>query len=449
MNIALINLSYPNIVRDTLSIPLGLAWISSVLKGQGYNVSCIDLALCPEDINIIEENYFDVICFQLHSEEAYNNSVMQISEIKRENKSIIIVGGITATLFWKQIVKNRHIDFVVIGEGEVTILELLSYIKDSQIDIFNIKGIAFRDGNDIVNTGQRVLIENLDNLPLPDRESFKASDYPQWSIITSRGCPYSCAFCTVPQIWDGKYRFRSSKNVYEEICNLSVKFKMNKFFILDDTFTFKRNNVIELMNLLISDPRDFEWACLSRGDLLDEELIFLLKKAGCTEISIGIESANQDILTKINKNLSLTKTEEAIMLLKKYDIRVRCSYIFGLPFETIQHVENSIDFILKTQPHEVQIYPMFKYTGTEIFSNKEFDIKESTIRDLSGIKKNALNPIFETENLSKEQINSLVRKCIKSLEELGYTWLSSSKNNLQKKYINKVVMTEFAPIQSL
>ena len=450
LKIAMIHPDYQCKVPETLSIPLGLAWISAYLEEFGFRHECYDLALSPQDKKKLTSREYDVICCQLHSIETLEDSLTLLEEIKEMHPTTkIVVGGIVATFLWDELLDRNFVDFVITGEGEKTALELLKNIKESDFSLLKeIRGIAFRHKNRKSFTGHRDFIKNLDDIPLPNRNAFNWREYPQWSIITSRGCPYECSFCTVPRFWRCTVRFRSPENIYYELCKLEQEYGMKKFFILDDTFSSVRRRVRKLMNMIIEGKHDFEWACLTRADCLDRELLNMFKKAGCTEISFGVESANQKTLDFLKKNLKVSQIEKTVSMSKKIGFRVRCSFIFGLPNEKEEDVVRTINFILRMEPHEVQIYPLFPYPGTPIFQNPEKYGTVISSPDFRTWRKNALNPIAETEYLSRENIIDLVNFCIEQLKKRGYIWIPG--DNKPKKYpIEKCVMTEFSPIQAL
>jgi radical SAM superfamily enzyme YgiQ (UPF0313 family) len=450
LRVALVQPNYQNKVFESLSIPLGLAWLSAYLKNNGFEVTCYDLALSPQSVKFLFNGEYDVMGFQLHSMESLKESLALNKKIKAKHPAIkTVVGGYAATFLWNELLDENFIDVAVIGEGEITMVELLKIISDyDPLELEKIKGIAFRDKNQKRFTGYRELIKNLDDIPFPDRESFDWKSYPQCSVITTRGCPYRCAFCTVPRFWQGKTRFRSPENVYKELCELEQNYHITRFFILDDSFSLIKSRVKKLMSAIIKGKHDFEWACLTRADCVDKEVLELFKKAGCTEISFGVESANQETLNFLNKDIEVSQIERTIKLTKKMGIRVRCSFIFGLPNETKDDVLNTIDFIVKTEPEEVQIYPLIPYPGTLIFQHpEEYGIKILS-SDFSTWRKDAQNPIIETEHLSKKQITNLVRLCVERLKERGYVWIPGDKKP-GKYLLEKCVMTEFNPIQAL
>lgn len=440
MKVLLIEPEYHKVILDTTSIPLGLASIATCLKNNNIHVNCFD-----GSISALEGKYdyseYNLIGIQLHSFESLNQCINLIKKIRETTDAKIVVGGVVATLYMNELLKFKEIDFIILNEGEDTLLRLINIISNNG-SLNTLQGIAINSDVPIINLDIQFR-RDIDSFPIPDRRLFEWGKYRQWSIITSRGCPYKCRFCTIPSFWKNTYRQRSPENILNEIEYLIKEFQVEKIFILDDTFTVNRKRTIRLLSLIKEKNIKIEWACLTRADLLDSDLLKLMKETGCTTISIGVESANQDSLDYLNKDIKLETIEHAISLIKEAGIRVRCSFIFGFPNENEAHLLNNISFLKRTKPNEVQIYPLFPYFGTELNRSNGIDVS------IFSKGKDALNPICDTQNLSKETIAKYVKKCVSELQKDGYIWLSSHSIPPQKQNYENVVMTEFAPIQSL
>lgn len=441
-NILLIEPKYPKIILDTTSIPLGLASIATVLHNRGYSVTCYDGSVDNFEEEI-RYNDFNLIGIQFHSFEAIDFCYDLICRIKEKSNALIVVGGVAATLYIEYLRKNSDIDYIIPYEGENAFVNLVNAIENGRV-LECIDGVISNNTtNYVANYPVPIFQKNIDSFPIPDRRFFRWEKYGQWSVITSRGCPFHCKFCTVPTFWRNTYRQRTPQNIFKEIKMLVEDFNATKIFILDDSFTVSKSRTMELLNMIIDNHLEIEWACLTRADLVDNELLFLMKKSGCSTISIGVESANQDTLDYLNKGLELKDIENAITSIKENNIRLRCSFIFGFPNETPKHLENNISFLKAFQPDEIQIYPLFPYFGTELNRNNELGEYDYSIG------KDALNPIFETKYLTRETIKRYVKECVKEMQGLGYTWLSSHSCAPNKHSYNKTIMTEFAPIQAL
>jgi anaerobic magnesium-protoporphyrin IX monomethyl ester cyclase len=449
-NIALIHPNYKNNVFEVSSIPLGLAWLSSYLETNGYNVECFDLSV---DGHINEDylrNTFSIVGIQLHSEEHFEDSLECVRYLRRIHPdSVMVVGGIIASLRWNKVVSDPAVDILVLGEGEVPLTDLLKVLLSGEpLDIkrlLHIKGLAFNYNGKSIFTGKSEILKDLDQLPLPNRSGFSTLKYAQWSIITSRGCPYQCSFCTIPRLYGGQIRFRGINSIYREICTLQENYGMEKFIILDDTFTVNRDRVMNLCKMIIEGGRYFSWSCLTRADKVDNELLKTLSVAGCKQISYGIESINQNTLDRLNKRLSKIHIEQALRMTKDSGIRCRASFIFGLPGEKYGDILRTIDFICSALPEEVQIYPLMPYSQLPILSDEDI-LQLKWLDNNPKYKKSAFDPLLTTKNISKDEIRELLMICIERLRGKGYYWVPGDID--RGKYgLDKVVMTEFCPAQ--
>lgn len=445
MKVALVHPDYKNKVFETLSVPLGLAWISACLKKNDIEVNCFDLAKDPSLEQYIIDNKYDIVFVQLHSQETLKQNLSWIKYFKSKSSSLLVVGGIAVDLNPISIILHEFIDIASLGDGEETSVEICKAIQNKG-NLNTIRGIIFKDHNGkLIVTGKREEIRDIDSLPFPDREGF-GIDYPQWTIITARGCPFHCKFCSMPKVHN-TVRFRSMEKVFEEIEELYKKYGVTKYFIADDTFTINRERVISLCEKIKEKGYDIEWTCVTRADTIDDELLKIMKQAGCIEISCGIESANSDIQLLIGKELNLDLAMKNLLIAKSIGIKVRTSFIFGLPNETRDHIRKSIDFIKIVRPNEVQIYPYVPYTGTEFIEQADlYNIDVASIKFKE--KKNLFDPYIGTAGLSKSDIIDMSETCINELRKEGYLWIPGDVP-AKKQRLEYVVMTEFAPVQIL
>lgn len=450
-NIALIHPPIKNQVQGVASVPLGLAWLASWLELHGYNVKCFDLSVNKLARADLSCNIFSVICIQLHSEERFEESLQYLIHLRQKHpSSLIIAGGLVASLKWEKVASDEAVDILVCGEGEIPLLELINALASTEIKInwdclFGIKGLVFKYNEQLIFTGKPEVIKDLDELPFPNRSLFSPQKYSQWSLITSRGCPYGCSFCTIPLLYKGQCRLQSANSIYHEICALQNDYHIEQFVILDDTFTIERKRVINLCNKIIDGKNKFSWSCLTRADKVDRELLEILASAGCRQISYGIESINQSTLDRLNKRLSKQHIENALHLTKEYGMRRRASFIFGLPGEHYSDIMKSINFICDVLPEEIQIYPLMPYYGLPILTDEDV-LKYTPLCDVPKYKKNAFHPLVNTKSISEKELRELLMICIKKLREKGYLWIPGDMK-AGKYGIEKIIMTEFCPAQ--
>lgn len=349
------------------STPLGLAYIGAVIRNLGHQVQGFDLS-CRKD---------SVKRYYLRSDRMFLNSLTEF------NPDLV---GMTCTTtnrinlnFWAETIKESlpnakiiaggphpyfipesylrtypAVDVLVMGEGEVTIIDFLNALVEGR-DLKSVKGIAFRgkNGSLIINP-LREVIKNLDEIPFPARDLFNMEDYDikfgtivgkTATIITSRGCGNKCKFCSTTRYWQ-KVRFRSAKNIVDEIEHTLARFSyIQNMVFFDDTFTSRREHVISVCEEILKRKIRFNWACLSRTDVVDEELLKILRESGCTTVSFGIESGNDLMLKTMRKNSTVNNNYRALTLPLKYGMTARGLLIAGMPEERFGWAVDSLLFM--------------------------------------------------------------------------------------------------------
>ncbi len=289
-----------------------------------------------------------------------------VSITKKVNKEIdVILFGLHPSSRPAECMENGEVDFVVIGESENTISELVEALKQKKTDFSKIDGLGFRVKSKVLFTGKRAFIENLDTLPLPARHLLPMDVYaravkenplrgeitkPYTIIITSRGCPFSCVFCTHCLVWGKEWRPRSPKSVVDEIEHVLKTYGIKQVDFADDNMTWDRIRIAEICDLIVERGLRFEWFTPNgvRADTLDEELLRKMKRAGCKKIRVAPESGVQRVVTDIaKKSLDLKKVEEAVIACKKVGIKVGCFFVMGLIGETKADIKETIKFAYK------------------------------------------------------------------------------------------------------
>jgi len=456
--VLLIQPPWENYTEETICIPLGLAWIGSVLLSEGIKVIVVDFIIekCvnwqKKLMDVVNNKKIKVIGIQFHSIASFSTSCNTAKYIKNNWPNILLVaGGETASKKAHFLLENEIVDIVVDSEGEIPFKEIvLNYIKYRNKSILcEISGIFFTNKKGSVQfTGKRPLISNLDTLPLPARDLFLWRKYPQWSVFTSRGCPYGCTFCSASEWWRHKIRYRSIDNVINELKILYNKYNVRNIYIGDDIFTYDKKRVKELCKKLITNNLKFTWSCLTRADCLDYPLLKIMKGSGCKEISIGLESANNKTLRLINKHETSQIIRDSILMCKRIGIHVRVTVILGLPGENIEDVKRTTQFLLEVQPNEIQLYSLAPYDGAILFGSLDNIGIKIIEKDPSNWTRNVLSPICETEFLNREQIRNLALELVNELIKKGYKYFHSNEKNI-KRGLNKVVYTGFCPIQTI
>jgi len=351
-------------------------------------------------------------------------STLKIAEISKRvsPETVVVLGGTSATISWEYVLgKSRYFDFLVIGEAEQTILDLTRWIlngKDPE-KLPGINGLVYRDESDqIIKNQPRDLFKDLDRLPFPDRESmFRVKtdgSYEQilatGDILASRGCPYLCRFCSAFATWGTrKPRFRSIDNIIDEIVMLKEKYKQKFFIFWDDLFTANKKRVNEFCHRLLDMDLNIEWLCLVRINNLDADLLDLMKRAGCCEIQIGIESGSDRILRLIKKDIKMEQILSKAPIIKASGIRWSIFLVIGFPGESKAEIISTMNLINKLMPDRVELRLFTPYPGTDFFN----ELKEAGKIGEDFFKFDVFNPRNNfTDTMDDNEYRELAMKAL-------------------------------------
>jgi radical SAM superfamily enzyme YgiQ (UPF0313 family) len=346
MKTLLINPPYP--YAEVPVMPMGLLYLAAVLEQNGHEVEVFDLLVsrCSrEKIRDKIEKYRPDIVGTTSVTLNFPGSSDILKYCKSLNKGIItIIGGPHVTFTpVETLTEAPWIDIVVRGEGERTMLDIVSGKKLAEIE-----GIAYRDKKDGIKlTGERRLIENLDELPQPARHLFPLSRYhaldTSCTVVTSRGCPFSCIFCAGSRMGGRKMRYRNPNLVLDEIeQGLALGFK--EVDLEDDLLTANHKHLFALLDGIAERGLKFKWRAFSRVDTVNMELLQRMKQAGCVGLLYGVESGNQEILDRIKKKITLDKVKEATRMANAVGIDVQAAFILGLPGESKETLAETLEF---------------------------------------------------------------------------------------------------------
>lgn len=405
--------------RIDRSLPsLGLAYIASYLKENGVDVRIVDMK--PEGLTIgdvikrVGDYDPDFIGFTASTVQM--NPALDIARAIKErfSEKKIIFGGVHPSIFPEDILQKDFVDFVVRGEGEITMTELA---KGKDYD--KILGLSYKENGNIKHNENRPPIENLDEVPMPAFDLLPIKKYrpstgnykrlPAMSLITSRGCPGRCTFCCT-EVMGKRIRFRSAEKIIEEIRFLIDNYGIKEISFYDDTFTIFKKNVRDFCNIIIKEKIDITWSCMSRVDFVDFEILRLMKRAGCHQVGYGIESADEQILRNIKKNISLEKVKDAISMTKKAGMNVRAMFMIGNPGETRETIEKTINFAIDLDPDIVIFNITTPLPGTEMF----FWAKENgCLKTLEWDEYDLSQPILELNTISPKAISEYYRTAYK------------------------------------
>lgn len=392
------------------SLNLGLAYLSGSIRAAGFDVQILDMNnhIYPEARikKIIIDYSPKVIGISIKTSTA-NVSTEIIRGLKRIFPDIVYAaGGPHITLCAKEFIQeNKEIDFGIIGEGEVSFIKLIKNIKDGKKDIFDIGGICYRKNeNQIIGGGHEIL--DISKLPFPVFECVKDMDFSdfRYPLLTSRGCPYGCIFCCVGLISGKKWRARAHDDVVNELLQAKENYQVSSFEIMDDNFTLDINRAKKICQLIIKKKLNMDWWCHNglRADRLDQELLNLMKRAGCKSIALGIETGDKDVFNNINKGEKLADIARAVRMIKKAGIKCVGYFIVGLPGDSVESTKRSVRFQRSLGLSDYKFNMLIPYPGSRIW-----DIVNERGRLLEDIKgsyhfgENIKIP-FEIDGLSKE-----------------------------------------------
>lgn len=394
--------------------PLFLAYAAAVLEKENLPVELIDCRpfyisqeelLKKFDDNVI----LAVIQTSTPSIDLDLDTAKKIKKAFPKTKTILV--GSHVSVLDQEIMKdNEFIDFIARGEYDYTIRDLVKTLITNG-DIARVLGITRRSNREIIRNQNRPYIENLDELPFPARHLLPMETYfdPMFKsrltfrLMGSRGCVYRCTFCLWPQTMLGRrIRFRNPLRVIDEIEHLIKDHGAKGFYFEDDTFTTNPKQVKEICEEMIRRKIKLPWSCLGRVDTLSEEMLKTMKKAGCYMIRFGVESASQEILNNIKKGVTIAQTIRGLELARKAGIKAFASYVLGLPGETKETLEETVNFAIKMDHYAAQFGMAVPYPGTELFQEAE---KNGWLVTKDWTKYNAAETaVLGYPNLSAEEI---------------------------------------------
>ncbi|MFC1524879.1 B12-binding domain-containing radical SAM protein [Planctomycetota bacterium] len=395
--------------------PQPLIYLGAVLRQHGYRCKLIDanaLGLSLEETTnrILESspNYLGIT-----SPTMLISIAAEIAKrVKEKNSDIVtIVGGPHITAVPKETMDlYPNIDIGVLGEGEITILELLEALK-TKSSLHSVKGIIFRDSGIVKMTTPRHFIKELDTIPFPawdmlpdllklyQQSAARIGRLPNISIITSRGCPFKCIFCA-RNVFGNVTRAHSADYLIKMIKYLKTQYKIKSISFEDENFVIYRKRLVEFCNHLINEKLDITWDCASNMNAVNPEILALMKKAGCWQINYGMESGSQRILDFIKKGTTITKIKEALTMTKRARIQTKGYFIIGHPTETLESIQETIDFIKRIDLDIFQMSFMVPFPGTELYdiANRYGTFKNDPDN------MNIWTPLFIPDGLRKEDL---------------------------------------------
>ncbi|HTB53561.1 MAG TPA: radical SAM protein [Ferruginibacter sp.] len=431
--------------------PLGTLYAAALMRANKHDVAVFDtmFAHTPEEIIPLFENdaprffvlyddgfnYLTKMCLTNMREAAFK----MIQYAKQRGCKVIVSSSDSTDRF--EMYLNEGADFILLGEAEMTLLELIKNIEQGQQDLFSIQGIAFQHNGSIVKTTRRSVLKELDELPLPawdliDIEPYrkswlKSKGYFSMNMGTTRGCPFKCNWCAKP-IYGNRYNSRSPQHVVNELMLLKEKYKFDHIWFCDDIFGLKPGWVKEFADLIEKENLRFKFKIQARADLLlQENNIIDLARAGCDNIWMGAESGSQKILDAMDKGTLVTQIYEATRLLKKHHIHPSFFIQFGYLGETKEDIEKTIAMINELLPYEIGISVSYPLPGTGFYEKVKNELHHKSnwtdSDEMALMFRNTYQPAFY------KQLHSYVHKSYRkhiAFENLQQLFTQHAKLNL-------------------
>ncbi len=428
-----------------VTTPMGIAYLGAVLRDAGYEVKLLDTVCeAPYKETVVSEHicrfgldYHEIIeritGWQPHAVGLsciFSNQWPAAAEIARRLKAIdpdmaVVAGGAHPTFLSELCMKDAPIDFIIKGEAEESFPELLSKLGNGKA-YDDIDGLVWRD-NGVVRENPKVsFIQDLDTLPFPAHDLLPTEKYFELAlpmaysfmsprtlpVVTSRGCPCRCTFCSSTHLWGKRYRMRSAENVMAELDWLVDRFKIEEIKFQDDNLTVKRKRAEQIFNAMIERPYRLFWNTPNGIAVwtLDQDLLELMVRSGCFEITMAIESGNQEVLSNlIKKPLKLEKAREVNEAAKKLDLSRAGYFIIGFPGETREQIMDTVRFARELKLAGWGIFIYNPLPGSELY---EECVRRGFITEQSFFEagNQYFSSVIDSEEWTAEELESIIRK---------------------------------------
>ena len=414
---------------------LGIAYIVAMLNKHGQNASLNDGASMTENemLKKVKEVNPELIGITMNTTNRFEalSLAEKIKELLPEVK--IMLGGPHPSLLPHQILKNyKFIDFIVRNEGEYSTLKLIEALEQGK-DLKNVRGISYRKEDGVIRHNvPEGTIMNLDKLPFPEWKFFdlkkyckqveypeEFKKYPVGSIISSRGCPFSCTFCSSSQLWGHRIRYRSAKNVMDEIkmlYNLGIRF----FVYNDDNFTADKKRAIDICKAMIKEGlhEKMGWQCRAEVNMMNDEILEWMKKANCNMIEFGVEDCSEEGIKWFKKGHMKGQVQKAFDLCRKHGIKTKSYFIVGGDHETKENVQKKKEYIEQLNPDITTASILLAYPGTKIYEDgkeKGLWTDDIWLTKCVGEKFHSCAPIYTGPNMTYQDLFS-------ASADINYWW---------------------------
>ena len=401
-------------------VPISLPSIAAVLRKSGHEVKIVDSIVenyTEKQVKEEVEKFRPALVLVDMSTATFYGDLETIKKVKEVNGCHLTAIGTHVTSLPEDSLKTSLLDSVIRGEPEETALELANTL-DNGCNLAHVKGISFKENGKVITNPARPFIKDLDSLPFPARDLIKNEKYtmpisnrPYTLVITSRGCPNQCIYCTAHQYYGHKLRLRSPQNIIDEIEEVVKEHGVKDITMWSDTFTLDRAFVIDICNEIKKRGLKFRWMANSRVDKVDPELLALMKSSGCKMLSFGVESGCQTILDNVRKKTTIEQIKKAFKWCRQAKIETIAHFVFGLPGETKETLEETLDLLKKIKPDYAQFYGAIPFPGTKFY---ELAKKRGWLVTKDWSKFELNQNIVSTPSLSVEELRKAKEKAFRA-----------------------------------
>ena len=418
--------------------PLGLAYVAESLEKAGFQVEILDnynlkkpIEQVKQEIKRLEPEIVGITCGSV----TYRRCIETAQAVKEVLPSCkVVVGGWQPTYMPESLLQYPEIDYLVMGEGEQAMVELANNIAkgEDKSDIAKIAGIAYRHKKKIVKTSP-TFIQDLDQIPFPARHLLPMHIYdriipyldasPVDTMNVIRGCPYNCTYCETKKLWGPTCRAFSPSRVVAEIEHLVQNFGSKGVYFVGDNFTINKKRTLELCNLIKKEKLDIKWVCDTRVDQVSRELLREMKYAGCQTIWFGVESGSAPILEKLNKKITIEQITHVFKLCKEEGVRIACSFMLGIPGETVNDMKATFKFAKKLDPDWCQFNTYVAVPGSrlydEIMQNGLYDRVEDFVTYVK-TKEFDYESVSEIQKRFHRAFNRSPKRILRTIRKEGF-----------------------------
>ena len=410
--------------------PLGLAYIAAILRDH-CQVKIVDFSVESRDWSEYPYGEFDLI--GISSDTTRYPVSIEIAKLAKEQGALVVMGGPHVSFLDKDALETGAVDYVVRNEGEYSLLSLVEFLLKRET-LEDVRGVSYLADGDVCRTPDAPFIDDLDSIPFPARDLLPMERYnermngrPMTTVVTSRGCPFKCEFCSSSRFFGVRWRARSADNILAEMEFLHREYKYRAVSFVDDNFTLDPGRAIELSEKVIAKKWDMIWSAMTRVDTVvkNPDMIRTMARAGFKWTFIGFESGSQEALDGYGKKSCIADAFKAMEILTENGVDVTGAFILGSPDETIQAMRETIDFAKRLDPRRAQFSLLTPYPGSKTYENVKHRLLTKDWSMYSG-----LQPVIDMDHVTPKEMrriqiaaySSFYLRPRKMIQNMSYAW---------------------------